>query len=90
MFTNGPVDWSFRLLKIATSSCQAETAAGCVAAKRNTFLRNLLGHSLYIIGTKLNGGVTVSLRIILRRLNKLTTPVPRRRLSTTISAGSIS
>eukprot|EP00965_Chrysotila_dentata_P033348 1110300-Pleurochrysis_carterae.AAC.2 len=43
------------------SSCQAKTADGCVAAKRNTFLRNLLGHSLDIIETKLNGGATVLL-----------------------------
>ncbi|NJR41756.1 MAG: hypothetical protein HC767_02915, partial [Akkermansiaceae bacterium] len=61
MFANGPVDWSSRLLKVAASSCQAETAAGCVAAKRNTFLRNLLGHLLDAIGTKLSGGATVLL-----------------------------
>eukprot|EP00965_Chrysotila_dentata_P091545 3022702-Pleurochrysis_carterae.AAC.1 len=59
MFTNGPVDWSSYLLKVATASCQVETAAGCVAAKRKTFLRNLLGHLLIAIGTKLNGGTTV-------------------------------
>eukprot|EP00965_Chrysotila_dentata_P154983 5120849-Pleurochrysis_carterae.AAC.1 len=61
MFTNGHVDWSSRFLKVAASSCQAKTAAGCVAAKRNTFLRNLLGHILDVIGTKLNGDATVLL-----------------------------
>eukprot|EP00965_Chrysotila_dentata_P032291 1076374-Pleurochrysis_carterae.AAC.3 len=61
LFANGPVDWSSRLLKVDASSCLAETAAGCVAAKRNTFLRNLVGHLLDVIGTKLNGGATVLL-----------------------------
>eukprot|EP00965_Chrysotila_dentata_P115548 3818848-Pleurochrysis_carterae.AAC.1 len=61
MFANGHVDWSFCLLKVAASSCQAETAAGCVAAKRNTFLPKLLGHLLDAIGTKLSGGATVLL-----------------------------
>eukprot|EP00965_Chrysotila_dentata_P106170 3506509-Pleurochrysis_carterae.AAC.2 len=28
MFANGSVDWNSRLLKVAASSCQAETAAG--------------------------------------------------------------
>eukprot|EP00965_Chrysotila_dentata_P029715 987609-Pleurochrysis_carterae.AAC.1 len=44
--------------QFTASSCQAETAAGCVASKRNTFLRNLLGHLLDAIGTKLSGGAT--------------------------------
>eukprot|EP00965_Chrysotila_dentata_P128852 4260270-Pleurochrysis_carterae.AAC.2 len=56
MFANGLVDWSSRLLKVAASSGQTETAAGCVVAKRNTFLFNLLGLSLDIISTKLNRG----------------------------------
>eukprot|EP00965_Chrysotila_dentata_P129953 4295791-Pleurochrysis_carterae.AAC.1 len=30
-------DWISRLLKVGASSCEAETAAGCDAAKRNTF-----------------------------------------------------
>ena len=57
-FANGPVDWSSRLLKVSASSCQAETAAGCIAAKRNTFLRNLLSHLLDACGDKLSGGAT--------------------------------
>eukprot|EP00965_Chrysotila_dentata_P049000 1625357-Pleurochrysis_carterae.AAC.4 len=61
MFADGPVDWSSRLLKVAASSFQDETAADCVAAKRNIFLRNFLGHLLDVIGTKLNGGATVLL-----------------------------
>eukprot|EP00965_Chrysotila_dentata_P074184 2450188-Pleurochrysis_carterae.AAC.1 len=61
MFANGPVDWNSRLLEVATSSCQAETAAGCVAAKQNTCLRNLLAHLLDAINTKLSGGATVLL-----------------------------
>eukprot|EP00965_Chrysotila_dentata_P016672 553346-Pleurochrysis_carterae.AAC.2 len=62
MFANSPIDWSSRLFKVAASSCQAETAAGRVAAKRNTFLRNFLGHLLGVLGTnKLNGGATVLL-----------------------------
>eukprot|EP00965_Chrysotila_dentata_P107763 3559284-Pleurochrysis_carterae.AAC.3 len=61
-FANGHVNWSFRLLKVAASSCQAETAASCVAGKRNTTpLRNLFGHLLDVIGTKLNGGAIVLL-----------------------------
>eukprot|EP00965_Chrysotila_dentata_P256837 6212686-Pleurochrysis_carterae.AAC.1 len=46
---------------VAASSCQAETAADCVADQRNTFLRNLLGRLLDAIGTKLSGGATVFL-----------------------------
>eukprot|EP00965_Chrysotila_dentata_P258127 6213111-Pleurochrysis_carterae.AAC.1 len=36
MFANCPVESSSCLLKVAAISCQAETAAGCVAAKRIT------------------------------------------------------
>eukprot|EP00965_Chrysotila_dentata_P001232 40039-Pleurochrysis_carterae.AAC.1 len=61
MFVNGPVNWSARLLKVAASSCQAETAAGCVAAKQNSFLRILLGHLFDAIHTKLNDGANVLL-----------------------------
>eukprot|EP00965_Chrysotila_dentata_P115366 3812999-Pleurochrysis_carterae.AAC.1 len=61
MFANDTVNWSFRLLKLAASSCPAETAGGCVAAKQNTLLRNLLSQLLDTIGTKLSGGATVLL-----------------------------
>jgi hypothetical protein len=59
MFANGPIDWSCRLLKVSASSCQAETAAGCIAAKRNIFVRNLLTDLLDAVGTSLRGGATV-------------------------------
>eukprot|EP00965_Chrysotila_dentata_P096442 3187137-Pleurochrysis_carterae.AAC.1 len=61
MFANGSVDWSARLRKVAASSCQAETSAGCIAVKRNIFLRTFLGYLLDAIGTKLNGGATLLL-----------------------------
>eukprot|EP00965_Chrysotila_dentata_P263081 6214752-Pleurochrysis_carterae.AAC.5 len=63
MFDNVPVDWSSRLLKVAASFCLAKTTAGFVAAKRSTFLLNLLGHFLDAIGNKLNGGATVLLMV---------------------------
>eukprot|EP00965_Chrysotila_dentata_P194613 6176473-Pleurochrysis_carterae.AAC.1 len=61
MFANGPIDWSSRLHKVAANFCQTVSAAGCLAAKRNFFLRNLFGHLLDSIGTKLNGGAIMLL-----------------------------
>eukprot|EP00965_Chrysotila_dentata_P049865 1653039-Pleurochrysis_carterae.AAC.1 len=61
MFANGPVDWSSRFLKVAASSCQAETAASCVVPSGTPSSANLFGHLLDAIGTKLSGGTTVLL-----------------------------
>ena len=58
-FANGPIDWSSRLLKVSASSCQAETGAGCLAAKRNVFVRNVINELLTVLGLTLQGGATL-------------------------------
>jgi hypothetical protein len=56
---NGPVDWSSRLLKVSASSCHAETAAACIAARRNRYIRALTSHLLSMVGEELRGGATL-------------------------------
>jgi hypothetical protein len=55
----GPVEWSTRLLKVSASSCHAETAAACMAAKRNRYIRALLSHLFNLVSTELKGGATM-------------------------------
>eukprot|EP00973_Karenia_brevis_P013611 1847103-Karenia_brevis.AAC.1 len=55
MFGNVAVDVSSRLLKVTASSAEAEIGAGCVAAKRHMFCRNVINAMLAAMDKNLSG-----------------------------------